>query len=46
MMKKNFSNTDKVKILSADTPVMIKGQKCAIVRVENMDQAELFCKKW
>ena len=46
MMRKNFSNTDKVKILSAETPQIIKGQKCAIIRVEDIEQAEIFCKKW
>lgn len=25
---------------------MIKGQNCAILRVEDIEQAEVFCKKW
>ena len=34
------------KIVSIDTPMLIKGQNCAVVKVEDIEQAEKFCKKW
>ncbi len=47
MMKKNFaSRHNSYKILSVDQPQMIKGQNCSIIRLEDIEQAELFCVKW
>lgn len=49
IMKKNFSGGSTApgfRILNVDQPISIRGHKCAMLTVEDIEQAELFCKKW
>lgn len=42
----NTAATEYYRILRAQHPINIKGQRCSLVQVENIEQAENFSKKW
>lgn len=49
MVKKNFTKSDSgdnFNVLQADVPLMIKGQKCGIIQLPDIEEAEKFCAKW
>ena len=34
------------KIITADSPINVKTQRCGLIRVEDYEQAKRFCKRW